>query len=411
MLAGELGSGTAYPTGAMVSITLDSVTETSTVNGSGNFSATFDTANLGVAGSPYTVTYVFVGNATFTAASNVNTTVTVTPAPLTITADGVSRVYGASDPSLGVSYTGFVNGETPSVLGGTLSVEDSDAAPTTSVGTYEGAITASGETSTNYNITYVGGNLTVTPAPLAITADDVSRVYGASDPSLGVSYTGFVNGETPSVLGGSLSVEDSDAASTTSVGTYEGAITASGETSTNYTITYIGGKLTVTPAPLAITADGVSRVYGASDPSLGVSYTGFVNGETPSVLGGTLSVEDSDAAPTTSVGTYEGAITASGETSTNYTITYVGGNLTVTPAAARHHGRRCVTCVSRIGPVAWRELHGIRERRDLERPRWNLVGGGLGRGARRHQWARMKGRSRPAVKPRLTTTSRMLVAI
>ena len=36
-----------------------------------------------------------------------------------------------------------------------------------------------------------------------------------------------------------------------------------------------------------------------SDPALGVSYSGFVNGETSSVLSGTLSVVDSDAAPTT----------------------------------------------------------------------------------------------------------------
>ena len=257
---------------------------------------------------------------------------TVTPAPLTITANGVSRVYGASDPTLGVSYSGFVNGETSSVLGGTLSVVDSDAATTTAVGSYAGVITASGQTSTNYTITYVAGNLTVTPAPLTITANGVSRVYGASDPTLGVSYSGFVNGETSSVLGGHLSVVDSEAATTTAVGSYAGVITASGQTSTNYTITYVAGNLTVTPAPLTITANGVSRVYGASDPALGVSYSGFVNGETSSVLGGTLSVVDSEAATTTAVGSYTGVITASGQTSTNYTITYVAGNLTVTPA-------------------------------------------------------------------------------
>ena len=237
-----------------------------------------------------------------------------------------------SDPAIGVTYSGFVNGETSSVLGGTLSVVDSDAAPTTDVGTYTGVITASGQTSTNYTITYVAGNLTVTPAPLTITANGVTRVYGASDPTLGVTYSGFVNGETSSVLGGTLSVVDSDAAPTTDVGTYTGVITASGQTSTNYTITYVAGNLTVTPAPLTITADGVSRVYGASDPTLGVSYSGFVNGETSSVLGGTLSVVDSDAATTTAAGTHAGAIMASGLTSTNYTITYVAGNLTVTPA-------------------------------------------------------------------------------
>ncbi len=332
-LTGHLGAGTAYPTGSIVSIMLNSVTQTDTVDSSGNFSTTFSTATLGVAGGPYTVTYAFAGNPTFTAASDTSTTVTVTPASLTITANGVSRVYGASDSTLGVIYSGFVNGETSSVLGGTLSVVDSDAATTTGVGSYAGVITASGQTSTNYTITYAAGNLIVTPAALTITAGGVSRVYGASDPTLGVIYSGFVNGETSGVLGGTLSVVDSDAATTTGVGGYAGVITASGQTSTNYTITYAAANLIVTPAALTITAGGVSRVYGASDPTLGVIYSGFVNGEASSVLGGTLSVVDSDAATTTGVGSYAGVITASGQTSTNYAITYAAANLIVTPAA------------------------------------------------------------------------------
>ena len=90
------------------------------------------------------------------------------------------------------------------------------------------------------------------------------------------------------------------------MGSYDGAIAVCGETSTNYTITYVAGNLTVTPAPLTITANGVSRAYGALDPPLGVTYSGFVNGETSSVLGGTLSVVDSTAVTTTSVGTYAG---------------------------------------------------------------------------------------------------------
>ena len=331
-LSGELGDGSAYPSGSSVEITLDSVTQTAPIDNSGDFTTTFNTASLGVAGGPYTVTYTFAGNSAFASAIDTSTQVTVTPAPLTITASGVSQVYGGSDPSVRVTYSGFVNDETPSVLGGTLSLVNTDAAPTTSVGSYSGAIVASGLTSTNYTITYIGGTLTVTPAPLTITASGVSRVYGASDPALGLTYSGFVNGETSSVLGGALSVVDSDAAPTTGVGSYAGVITASGLTATNYTITYVAGNLTVTPAPLTITANGVSRVYGASDPALGVTYSGFVNGETSSVLGGVLSVVDSDAASTTAVGSYAGVITASGLTSTNYTISYVNGSLTVNPA-------------------------------------------------------------------------------
>ena len=62
------------------------------------------------------------------------------------------------------------------------------------------------------------------------------------------------------------------------MGTYP--ITASGAASPNYTISYVGGTLTVTPAALTITADNKSKVYGAALPALTASYSGFVNGDT-----------------------------------------------------------------------------------------------------------------------------------
>ena len=48
----------------------------------------------------------------------------------------------------------------------------------------------------DYSITYVAGSLTVTAAPLLITADNQTKVYGAALPTLTASYTGFVNGDT-----------------------------------------------------------------------------------------------------------------------------------------------------------------------------------------------------------------------
>src|SRR5205823_3895312 len=78
-LTGHLGSGTAYPTGSSVSITLNSVVQTATVDGSGNFTTTFSTAALGVAGSPYTITYAFAGSPGFNPASDTSRSLTVTP--------------------------------------------------------------------------------------------------------------------------------------------------------------------------------------------------------------------------------------------------------------------------------------------------------------------------------------------
>ena len=56
-----------------MSITLNSVVQTATVDGSGDFTTTFSTASLGVAGGPYTVTYAFAGSPGFSPATDTST--------------------------------------------------------------------------------------------------------------------------------------------------------------------------------------------------------------------------------------------------------------------------------------------------------------------------------------------------
>ena len=72
---------------------------------------------------------------------------------------------------------------------------------TAAVGTYPNAIRASNLRGTflpdNYAITYVPGNVTVSPAPLLVTADNKSKIIGEPNPVLTVTYTGFLNGDGP----------------------------------------------------------------------------------------------------------------------------------------------------------------------------------------------------------------------
>jgi len=251
-----------------------------------------------------------------------NGTLTVNPAPLTITADNQSTLYGEADPTLTAGYSGFVNGDTASTLSGTLSLTTT-ATASSAAGTYP--ITPSGLSSANYDITFENGTLTVNPAPLTITADNLSKVYGQANPTLTVSYDGFVPGEGPANLAGVLSV--ATAATTSSpVGPY--TVTPSGLTSGNYAITFVNGTLAITPAPLTVLVGDQSRVYGQANPTFASAYVGFVNGDTAASLTGTLSLTTT-ANATSDAGTY--AITASGVSSSNYSIS-VDGTLTVTPA-------------------------------------------------------------------------------
>lgn len=254
---------------------------------------------------------------------------TVTPAPLTITANDADKVYGAPLPQFTVGYDKFVLNETSAVLGGSLAfASTATAASSVAGGPY--TITPSGLTSTNYHITFASGKLTVTPAPLVVTADNASKVYGAPLPQFTVQYATLVNNDTPAQLGGTLGFTTSASqASSVAGGPY--AVTPTGLTSTNYSITFKPGYLTVTPAPLVITAASAQKVYGAPLPAFTVGYDTFVNGDGPGSLGGTLAFASS-ATQSSSVAGGPYSITPSGLTSTNYSISFKAGYLTVTPA-------------------------------------------------------------------------------
>jgi hypothetical protein len=225
---------------------------------------------------------------------------------------------------LTATYNGFVNGDTAASLTAPVSLGTA-ATPASAVGTYP--ITASGATSGNYTITFVSGTLTVTLAPLTITADSKTNIYGAALPALTATYTGFVNGDTAASLTTPVSLGTA-ATAASPVGTYP--ITASGATSTNYTITFVSGTLTVTLVPLTITADSQTNIYGAALPALTATYTGFVNGDTTNNLQTPVNLQTT-ATAASPVGNYP--ITANGATSTTYTITFVPGTLTVTQAS------------------------------------------------------------------------------
>ena len=276
------------------------------------------------------------------------------PKALTITAKDKTIKYGDEAANDGVTYEGFVNSETASVLGGTLSYayktkEDGsgDAYTKTSpVGTYY--IIPSGLTSANYDITFKAGKLTVSNSPVVIGGDDDASATATIE----VSPKEFTyNGKdqkpevTITLKDGKKVIDnkeytvtykkgDTEVSETKDAGTY--TVVISNKTGADYAFS---GKTTadytIKPKALTIMAKDKTIKYGDEAANDGVTYEGFVNSETASVLGGTLSYayktkEDGsgDAYTKTSpVGTYY--IIPSGLTSANYDITFKAGKLTV----------------------------------------------------------------------------------
>lgn len=94
----------------------------------------------------------------------------------------------------------------------------------------------------------------------------------------------------------------------------------------NYTRVTNTVLLSVTPAPLRITAQSQSSVYGQPLPELTAIYSGFVLDDTPADLT-TAPVLATTATAQSPVGTYP--ITVSGAAAANYTITHIDGVLTI----------------------------------------------------------------------------------
>jgi hypothetical protein len=250
-------------------------------------------------------------------------TLTITKGLVTVNADNQSRVYGVANPTLTMSYSGFANGENSSVIN-TLPTATSPATITSNVGAY--AITAAGGIDNNYDFNYVPGTLTITKGLVTVNADNQSRVYGVANPTLTMSYSGFANGENSSVIN-TLPTATSPATITSNVGAY--AITAAGGIDDNYNFNYVAGSLTITKATLTATVDNQSKTYGAVNPAFTISYTGFANSETSSVLE-TPPTASAAVIPTSPVGAY--AITATGGLDNNYTFSFLPGTLTITKA-------------------------------------------------------------------------------
>ena len=247
---------------------------------------------------------------------NPNYTITVTdgvftinPKALSITANSLTILYGDAVPTYGVTYSGFAGIENESVLGGTLLLTGSYTQGS-GIGTYD--IVPSGLTSTNYNISFYNGTLTVNPKAATLIIDNASKTYGTTDPTFTAVAGGLYGSDTLNYTLNRASGEN--------VGNY--AITAALGSNPNYTITVTNGNLNIVQASASITLNDAAKVYGSADPGFTVSTNGVVSGET---LNYTLTRAAGEA-----VGTY--VITATLGANPNYIVTVNNtANLTITP--------------------------------------------------------------------------------
>jgi sugar lactone lactonase YvrE/plastocyanin len=146
------------------------------------------------------VTAAQAGNSLWLAAPSVLDTFNVNPAALTVTADNQNLVQGQAIPILTATISGFVNGDSATVVTGTANCTTA-ATSSSAPGTYPIACTAGTLAAVNYSFTFVSGILTITasssslPAALSIASlTPVVKQAGSPGFTLSVTGTGFTNG-------------------------------------------------------------------------------------------------------------------------------------------------------------------------------------------------------------------------
>ncbi|MEI8090525.1 MAG: MBG domain-containing protein [Opitutaceae bacterium] len=197
--------------------------------------------------------------------------IVVNKAVLTVTADEKTRVYGVANSTLTATIIGLKNSETIAVLTGAPALATS-ASAASGVGSY--AITTAIGTlaANNYSFAFVDGTLAVTKAPLTVTADNKTRVYGVADPAFTATLSGFVNGDTATAVTGAAVLLTS-ATSTSPAGTYPITPALGTLAASNYAFnTFTAGTLSVGQAGQTITFGALSgKIYG--DAAFAVSAT------------------------------------------------------------------------------------------------------------------------------------------
>jgi hypothetical protein len=125
------------------------------------------------------------GNGDYSTAATVSHSIVVNAAVLTVTANNASRVYGVPNPTFTASFSGFVKGDTSSVLSGAPNLTTT-ATPTSAPGSYTIAVAAGTLAASNYTFSFVNGTLTVTAAAQTIAFNTPASpvTYGVAPISL-----------------------------------------------------------------------------------------------------------------------------------------------------------------------------------------------------------------------------------
>jgi hypothetical protein len=237
---------------------------------------------------------------------------------------------GKADATISVQgYSGAYDGDAHGATGTAKGVNDE---PLSGLDLGASFTNVPGGTAT-WTFTDATGNYNNASGTAAIVISKASSTVTVTCPTTAQTYTGAaIEPCLAKASGVGMSDVKLDVTYTNNVNAATATAKASWAGDANHTGNSGNATFEIGKASLTVKADDKSRQY--SDPNLAftVSYDGFKGTDGLSSLSGTLAF-DTTATASSPVGSYD--VTPKGLTSTNYTISFVKGTLTVTKEDAR----------------------------------------------------------------------------
>jgi hypothetical protein len=212
-------------------------------------------ANAPVNAGGYDVIGSFAGNANYEPASGTATITIGRATPALQWNQPSAIVYGTA--------LGAVQLNASAIVPGAFSYSPSAGVVLSAGASQSLSVTFTPADSVNFNAAWAARTIDVSPAPLALRANDAAKRFGAPLAALSAAGSGFVNGDSIASLSGTLNLATS-ATAQSAVGVY--SIVPSGVISPNYTIAFVNGTLSVIKGAVGVTIVASPEPSGFDQP-------------------------------------------------------------------------------------------------------------------------------------------------
>jgi len=266
-------------------------------------------ANVHIMGAgTATITASEAGDSNYNSAPDVDQSFDIGVQEITVTADTKGKNYGESDPLLTYQITkgSLVGTDT---FSGFLSRDTGEDAGIYAINRGDLALNS------NYNLNYVGADLTIGQNTISVSAEAKTKTYGDSDPELTYTYA-------PELVEGDFFTGALSRTAGENVGDY-GISQGDLALSKNYILSFTGSNLSIAPSSIIVTANLQTKTYGDSDSELTYAYT-------PNLVGSDAFTGILNRDVGENVGTYEinqGTLALND----NYTLDYTGADFEIIP--------------------------------------------------------------------------------